>query len=410
MRNMFANLSLLLVSCGIGLALCEGSLRLLYPKYRHLAEAQFLDDTLRIYARTPNARDWITHPDTLVPHSFYHNNLALRQHRNFSAADLAAATNVGIFGDSYTENVGMPVQYSFTEPLDYLLNQSGERFNVLNFGVFGYGPGQSFLHYEHFRYAKDLDHVVYVYCPYNDFSDILKTELFSLDESGHLVRNEALQSSWQTSFIRRLHTAYLVLHTTGLLFSSIAGYRPPDNEFQMWQRRDERFWAMYEAVHNTRLNEYDEEKALKIFRQLIRFWKHLAERNEASFYVVTLPEAPLSPRISSILLEDDVEVIDLYGCFGAADAAHRQGPWSRSPYRFKKDTHWNEAGNRLAAVCLYRLLEKKMGLPHLSQSKLEEAIFRYYAAFEGRDPQRPRGGRRKVDLFGRRLLKFGRNI
>ena len=380
------------------MALCEVSLRLFYPQYRHLAEAQFLDDTLRLWARTPNARDWSTHPETFVPHAFHHNNLALRQHRNFRAGDLAAATNIGVFGDSFTENVGLPVQYSFTEPLDYLLNQSGTPFNVLNFGVEGYGTGQSFLHYEHFRYAKDLDHVVYVYCR-NDLWNIIETELFFLDESGHLVRNEAMQSSWQTSFIRRLHTAYLALHTTGLLFSFIAEIAPPspDNRFQMWEERNEGLWAMYEAFHRRR-DEYDEEKALKIFRQLIRFWKHSAERNGSSFYVVILPDWS-SHRISSILLEEDIEVIDLDACFGAADPAHRQQSWGQSPYRFKNDWHWNEAANRLAAVCLYRRLAEKMGLPHLSESQLEEALFRYYAAFEGERPEGLGGGQKDRPLW-----------
>ena len=396
MKNLFVNLCLLLVSCVAGLALCEVSLRLFYPQYRHVAEAQFLDDTRRIWARTPNARDWNTHPDTFVPHSFHHNNLALRQHRDFRAADLAAATNIGVFGDSFTENVRLPVQYSFTEPLDYLLNQSGQRFNVLNFGVSGYGTGQSLLHYEHFRYAKDLDHVVYVYCQ-NDHWNILATELFRLDESGHLVRNEAMLSSWQTSFIRRLHTTYLALHTTGLLFSFITGIAP-DNEYQMWQRRRDRFRHMNGAFYTRSRDEYDEEKAWKIFRQLIRLWKHSAERHGSSFHVVILPDWSL-PRISSILLEEDVEVIDLYACFGAADPAHPQQSWGQSPYRFKNDWHWNEAANRLAAVCLYRRLAEKMGLPHLSESQLEEALFRYYAAFEGERPEGLGGGQKDRPLW-----------
>ena len=165
------NLGLLLVSCAVGLALCEASLRLFYPKYRDLAEALFRSDTMRIWARTPDSRDWRFHPDTPMPHSLYHNNHALRQHRDFSAAGLAAATNIGFFGDSFTENSRMAAQYSFTEPLDYLLNQRGGRFNVLNFGVSGYGPGQSLLHYEHFRSTEDLDHVLYVYCE-NDLLNI----------------------------------------------------------------------------------------------------------------------------------------------------------------------------------------------------------------------------------------------
>lgn len=183
MRNLFTNLGLLLASCTVGLSLCEASLRLFYPKYRYLAEAQFQREGRRILDSRSNSRSRKLHPDTLAPHSVYTNNLALRQHRNFSTADLASATNIGVFGDSFTENGDMAVQYSFTEPLDYLLNLRGQRVNVLNLGRRNYGTGRLFQYYERFRYSEDLDHVLYVYCP-NDLSNIYAMGEFHLDEAG----------------------------------------------------------------------------------------------------------------------------------------------------------------------------------------------------------------------------------
>jgi hypothetical protein len=53
-------------------------------------------------------------------------------------------------------------------------------------------------------------------------------------------------------------------------------------------------------------------------------------------------------------------------------------------WRFKNDGHWNEAGNQLAAVYLYRFLEKETNLLPLSADKLNEEIYAYYAAFSGR--------------------------
>ena len=178
--GMPVNLCLLLASCAVGLFLCELTLRLFYPTYHGLVEARLRPHDLRIWAREPNARNWGLHPDTGLPHAVHHNNLALRQDRNFSAADLASATNVGFFGDSFVENVGMAAPYSFTEPLDWLLNQGEKRFNVLNFGVEGYGPGQSFLHYEHFRRAEELDYVFFVYCKYDDLVNVHQTGSFHL--------------------------------------------------------------------------------------------------------------------------------------------------------------------------------------------------------------------------------------
>ena len=385
MKNLFTNVCLLLMSCVVGLALCEVSLRLFYPKYRHLADARFSRDAERIWSRTPHQRSYMTHPDTGLPHLVYHNNLALRQHRNFSEADLAAATNIGVFGDSFTENIRMPVQYSFTEPLDYLLNQSGKSFNVLNFGVDGYRPGQSLLHYEHFRYAEDLAHVVYVYCE-NDLRDIWAEGLFSLDEAGHLVRNEPIPESWWTPLVRQLHTLYLVLDANGRLSSFLAeamidfeDLRAGYNE----RAKGEKWRVMTHAIYNGRLDNDDLKNSVAIFRQVIRRWKHLVEHDGGTFSVVLLPGRSPQPSIVALLRAEDVEVIDLYACFRAPDTSRPQRREEASFYHFKKDYHWNEAGNRLAAVCLYRVLAEKTGLPPLSESRLSEALFRYYATFGG---------------------------
>ena len=393
-RRTAVNLCLLLVSCVAGLSLCEASLRLFYPKYRHLAEAQFRSDAVRIWARTPNSRDWTNRPDTYVPHVLHHNNIALRQHRDFSAADLASATNIGVFGDSFTENVRLPVQYSFTEPLDYLLNRGHRRFNVLNFGVESYGPGQSLLHYEHFRYAEDLDHVFFVYCE-NDLWDLHTRGLFHLDDAGQLVRHEAARSPWWVSLISRLQTLYLGLDVAGKLSLYITETASNGEHLRRrWAERvrDKRAWAIKSAFEQGSLDRDDQKRILAIFRQLIRRWKHLAEHNGGTFAVVLLPSHPPQPFVVDLLTAEDIEVIDLYDCFRDTDPAHSRRLWTSSPYSFKTDSHWNEAGNRLAAVCLYRVLEEKTALPRLPENEMQEALFRYYAAFGGEIPLQA-GGR-----------------
>ena len=375
---MIRNLCILLVTCLVGLLLCEGSVRFFYPKYAPLAEARARFDAMRLWARIANDRSSHPHPDIGSWHALHHNNLALRQHRNFSAADLAAATNVGVFGDSFVENVGMDAPYSLTEPLDYLLNQSGRRFNVLNFGVNGYGPGQSLLHYEHFRWAEDLAHVFYVYCEANDLRDITKTGLFHLDEAGRLMQHEAIRSSWLVTQMGRLHLPYLVLDASGRLSSyveerALQNKRMRERLKEEDRKKDEDFWKRH-------------EKRFAIFRGLIRRWKQLVEHHGGKFYVVLLPEYNPAdfPRVPAILQEEGIETISLYDCFGAHEEEHYQRKtWNYSSYRFKNDYHWNEAGNRLAALCLYRVLEADMRLPALSAEMLRAALRRYYAAFGG---------------------------
>ena len=372
---MIANLCLLLVSCLVGLSLCEMSLRLFYPRYRPLAEAFFIQDEKMRYRRAPNSRSLADHPDhTGLNHFLHTNNFSLRQHRNFSETDLTSATNVGFFGDSFVENIGMAVQYSFTEPLDYLLNQGQRRFNVLNFGVYGYGPGQSFLRYKHFDHAKELDHVVYVYYA-NDLRELVKRKLFDLDDAGHLIENPPGPSFGLVRLISRLHLVYLILDGSGRLSPSLLEEWEADiREWHLEHRRQ---------FHKRRATAGNPKQGLVIFRQMLRRWKHSVESNGNVFSVVLLPVGPGNPDLVAVFMEEDIEVFDLYSCFSAIDPAHADLSWSHSPYRFKNDSHWNEAGNHLAAICLYRFLEEKMRLPKSSEDTLQEALHRYYLAFGG---------------------------
>ena len=378
MMPLLRNLGLLLVSCLAGLLLCEASLRLFYPKYAPLAEDRARFDAMRRRANSPNARGEYIHPDKQIAHAYHHNNLALRQHRDFSTIDLAAAVNVGVFGDSFVENTRINAPYSLTEPLDYLLNQSGRRFNVLNFGVDNYGTGQSFLFYKHFRYAEDLAYVFYVYCK-NDLADLSANQIFHLDDAGRLVRNEAIRSSWWATRMSRLHLPYLLLDARGHLSSYVKERSSHEQLMREQLDRDRR--------HRISSAEWKKDESFKdrfaVFRLLIRRWKQSVERNGGKFYAVLLPQhhPTASPRVLDLLQEEDVATISLYDCFGAHDEEHYQRPWRDSPYRFKTDYHWNEAGNRLAALCLYRVLEEDMRLPALSAETLRATLRRYYAAF-----------------------------
>ena len=148
-KKALAKLLLISVSTLFALGTFELGLRLLYPKFQYAAESDYLHDDQRIWSRNPNSIYRRLHPDNDEYHYVYHNNLALRQHRDFSEEDLKTSTNIGFFGDSFTENLRLPGPYSFSEPLDYLLNETGQNFNTLNFGVDGYGTDQSFLSYKH---------------------------------------------------------------------------------------------------------------------------------------------------------------------------------------------------------------------------------------------------------------------
>ena len=375
--------ALVSASCLAGLALTEVALRLFFPRYEHAAEGRPDNHPTRIWARSPDTRWQRRHPDTGLYYAFNHNSLALRHDRDFGAADLEAAVNVGLFGDSFTENYTMPSAYSLNEPLDFLLNTSGKRFNVLNFGVSGYGTGQSFLRYEEFRLIRDLDYVFYLYSE-NDLENIYQTRLFYLDQAGEPRQREEVDSSWWRRFVSRFHLTYLLLDTrhrlglwpTSAFFDLEAEHFLRFGRDGDWMGDDsEAWWLDDEQVANT----------LEVFKALVRRWRRTVEDSGARFRVVVLP----LPTSSAMLAEigSVAGVSDLHECFREYDATHGNSreAWLGSPYRFQNDGHWNEAGNQLAAVCLYRWLEQDANLPRLSDDGLREALYRYYAAFRDRE-------------------------
>ena len=377
--NLAARFYLVVVSVLLAALLCEAGLRLLFPKYRDVAQGHALQpDDLRIYASIPNTRDWRVNPATKRRHPFHMNNLGLRQHRNFSDADILSATTVGVFGDSFVRGSYLDAPYIFTEPLDYLLNLDGNgNFTVLNFGMGGYGPAQSYFTYRSFYAREALDYVLFVYYGGDDLHQLARQGLLDLDDDGRLRQREARGSTWWVPFASKLHLTYLALDATGRLAPYVSGLAAE-------------LRANHDAGGAGGASPDDLfDHGLKVFGQLVRRWRDEVEESGGRFLVVLLPTQPDYPRVRPLLDEAGVGAIDLNACYASRDEGHRERDWQESPYRLRNDGHWNERGNRLAAACLNERLRREAGLPALEAAG--DALGEYYAAFESLQPGSARG-------------------
>ena len=370
-QELAARFCLVAASVLLAALLCEAALRFVFPKYRGVAEGQLAPDAMRIFAPLPNTRDWRVHPDAGRRHPFHTNNLGLRQHRDFSDADLVSATTVGVFGDSFTQASTLDAPYVFTEPLDYLLNQDGQDgdFTVLNFGVDSYGPAQSYFTYRSFPAREHLDYVLFVYFGGNDLAELVHNRLLDLDDGGRLRQREARGSAWWVPLVSGLHLTYLALDATGRLAPYIAGAAEELPDFGTLRRTRD-------------LPPHLLDRGLAVFEQLIRRWKLEVEENGGKFFVVLLPTQPDFARVRPLLARAGAEALDLNACFESRDDGHRDRNWLESPYRFEKDSHWNELGNRLAAACLDEWLRREAGLPAMQEDVRDAALAEYYAAFD----------------------------
>ena len=404
-RSLSLNGLCVLLSLAVALAVCEVGLRLLYPRYHHIAEAHRQPDEQRIWKPPPGSHYRRPHPDTGRLHLVIHNSLGARQHREFTQEDLDGAVSVAFFGDSFTENLRLPVQYSFHAVLDFLLNGSPQpgplaserrarglplarkspqpgpladerrarglpqlprRFNVLNFGVDGYGAGQQYLHYRSLppEVKATIKHVFYIFYS-NDIRDLRHNGIFHLDDAGGLVERLPTKTPFWIRMLGRAHLTYATMDGAERLRREWRERFPGDGENQAEETPDLRF--------------SDPERAnpsFRLWRTVVMRWKAAVETAGAQFTLVELPaDHNSAPALKS--LPASVETLSLRDCFRETVS----DPPPRHMVRFETDYHWNEAANMVAAHCLHRFLVRRFGLPPTADDALARQRYVYYRAF-----------------------------
>ena len=359
-RRLVCNVLLALLSIALGLAACEAALRLFHPRYQLAATPRDLGHT---HKRVAN-------PDTGTEHHVIHNNLGGRQSRDFSADSLDAAVNIAFFGDSETENLHLPAQYSYTEPLDYLLNNvaapegaaKGVAFNVLNFGVWGWNTGRSYLRWRSLPERRKLAHVLYLVVG-NDLDgigNVIDAGIVLAGESGEIRGGAPPRTPAWKRLLPRSHLTYLVVD----VWQRFAGEPLPDA-------------AAGEADRNGG-PALSRGRMWSMFRALMRRWQREVEADGGAFHMVLMPKNAGLYRLirGDAALRTEVDLVDLRECFREVVPGFDYADW-----RFVNDPHWNSAGNMMAASCLYRHLEGALGLPKRGDEELRQARHSYYEAF-----------------------------
>lgn len=87
------------------------------------------------------------------------NNLGARNRKNTSVKIPESHHRIAVFGESFTNARALPQE----ETYPYLLAQSLDDTEVLNFGVNGFSMGQSYLRYQLIRDKIELDTVIFVF-------------------------------------------------------------------------------------------------------------------------------------------------------------------------------------------------------------------------------------------------------
>ena len=180
---------LVIGSIVISLVSVEVALRILAPeRYQGARMLTSVPDNTKMWAPPTDTIQYFRHPDTGDRITLLRNNLGLRMNYNVSGSTLKTTTNVAFFGASFTENIRLTSEHTFPEVLKHLLSVSDRKFEVLNFGVGGYGLDQSYLRYHELTpdIRNELDLVVLLISPENIW-DPAPRKIGALDKNGELV-------------------------------------------------------------------------------------------------------------------------------------------------------------------------------------------------------------------------------
>lgn len=378
----------------VALLLVEGVLRLTHPRYAGAASVQWVDDMDLGYHRKAGHVFSAKHPDTGAAHRVVHNNLGMRLHRQVRLPPAPGTTVHAFFGDSFTENIYLPVTLSFTEVLHYLLNLGESKAEVLNFGVDGYGPGQELLAFRRFRQTYPgvrLDHVYYVHCG-NDLRNLLETRLFTLNAEGGLVQARRRPPGMGLRLARRLYLTYFLLERGVIdraklvrFFGDGAGplYQDDHGAVQdpRFARQRKRLRAVLKPGMEQETRQMQEGElpqahpGLRLFYAVLQAWHQEVESQGGTFHIMLLPDvsarglAQQLARQFSVLATAEAFLIDT------------PGHYIEQEMYLNKDVHWNGLANLLTADALNRWNKLKFAsTPRLKDPRVDLALGPWTAA------------------------------
>ncbi len=380
-RNLAAGVLLITISIGVSFVIGEIVLRTFFPtKYFDAFTATNVVDSTKIWAPPANTTNMFRHPDTGKPIPLVRNNLGIRAKRDILANDLERSVNLAFFGDSATANIRLIAPHTFSEVLNHLLNGSSEKFEVLNFGVDGYGPAQSYVRYRELDgdIRKQLKRVVYLLYE-NDLQDLLEHKLASLDETGRIVIVPKFPHI--PEFLRgvtRLHMTYLIVDAANRIAGIRAAFENSEGETPEARQQSNQYY----------------KSSLALLNAVLIQWQGDVEAAGGKFYVAVYPKRSLNSLREG--LDSRLTAVDMHAFFSDVLPDYRH-----AMIQFKNDGHWNETGNLVASLMFYDLFGADFGLPQFGEQELLARLGAYYRSIpDGWTPGRV-GKLRFDDASGR---------
>ena len=386
LKQLIKTILVVLASIFMGLLVGELFLRFGYHRYQYVVSPlSEVWNAERYFSLVPNSVSFAENPDSGKKHWVIYNNLGLRQHRDFDERLLEKSQNFAYFGDSFIENRRIEAQFSISEIVDFVLNEKSGPVNVLNFGVDGYGPDQEFIYYSGLKAKDRLKFVFYFFCS-NDLQDISNNKLFTLGPGGDLIPQKAPTQSRTIKLFSQFHMTYLVIEAYQKLTAMIQNQAQtsfPTNLLD--QQVAETHAKLQKNLKSSELQKIRHQLRLKkvpanwdLLLSILDHWQREVQSHGGQFFVVLLPRQIEAD--SEIFFPEQFEVINLRQLM-----IKDNENFDLKGIQFKRDSHWNEKGNLMAAYYLIKTLSKRKVINSILEENLRSLFMSYCQAFNRPD-------------------------
>ena len=170
LTKLFANFSLILISIVFSLMVGEGLVRVASIGGVYVSETgnqyKFYEFDHRLgWRNSPNRFGKYTRDEFSYKISI--NSYGMR-YKDFSIDLSNSRKRIAVLGDSFTWGIGVSNQERYTEIVE---NKTSNKFELLNFGVSGYGPIQHYLLVDEILDKFKPEVLLITFCLSNDFAD-----------------------------------------------------------------------------------------------------------------------------------------------------------------------------------------------------------------------------------------------
>ena len=393
-RKAIGNLALIVIGVSFALILGELGARLLGPPFEVYPNEMRQCDRSVGWRGRPNLTTEIN------VEGYQHQ--VIRNSQGMHDTDHQAAKNDNVFrilmlGDSFVDAVEVAEHETSHQRLEDILNDLASpklKFEVINAGMAAWGPAQELLYFrtEGRAYAPDL--VLALWVPANDLLDILPdyaltyggvncyAPYFAVCEGAFdpepWFSAPGLSPTWRTcSGAKKALTAGLNLfYNNSRLYQRLgpsltsAGHRLEySHPYAPWiedRATDEGLLYAYELTKNLYTSLIDEAQQIGAATGLVIISPKQAVFAEIDPSLVAQIEPELSDVLNptlphdvflTLMADQPVKILDLHPAFVAQTQTRGE------PLFWEVDSHWNIAGNQVAAETMAKWLIEEGLLP-----------------------------------------------